>query len=184
MAPVEDVLRSVVTTMSENMVETWTTTELYSMYIAASGIVTRRQFLSSITDYFSDELLVLHRLHIEGCENVLLYYVVWPVSGTTENLAASFGPRLSRYPPVSKKIVLFYRYGQEATSVKDHERTRRGRAKEIHITLCSYMLKAVEEGARTIRILSDDTDVFVLLVYWTSKIQVSAKIEMEKMKWC
>ncbi|KAG1674268.1 hypothetical protein GQR58_015168 [Nymphon striatum] len=68
MAPVEDALRSVVTTMSENMVETWTTTELYSMYIAASGTVTKRQFLSSITDYFSDELLVLH---IDGCENVV-----------------------------------------------------------------------------------------------------------------
>ena len=38
---------------------------------------------------------------------------------------------------------------------------------EADITLCSYMLKAVEDGAQTIRILSDDTDVFILLVYWT-----------------
>ena len=51
---------------------------------------------------------------------------------------------------------------------------------ETDITLCSYMLKSVTEGAQTIRILSDDTDVFVLLVYWTSRMRVVAKIQMEK----
>ena len=162
----------------------------------------------------------------------LLYHVVWPVSGTTGDLAASFGIRLAHYPPFSKKIVLFNRYEQEAPSAKDHERTRRGRAKDVRltpntllpcrevilhnsknknllnnilcsyplphniqfvnmldcvvthdeadVTLCSYMLKAVAEGAHTIRILSDDTDVFVLLVYWTLRMRVVAKIQMEK----
>ena len=47
-------------------------------------------------------------------------------------------------------------------------------------TLCNYMLKAAAEGAQTIRILSDDTDVLVLLVYWTSRMRVAAKIQMEK----
>ena len=42
------------------------------------------------------------------------------------------------------------------------------------------MLKAAAEGAHTIRILSDDTDVLVLLVYWTSRMRVAAKIQMEK----
>ena len=51
---------------------------------------------------------------------------------------------------------------------------------EADITLRSYMLKAVAEGAQTIRILSDDTDVFVLLVYWTSRMRSVAKIQMEK----
>lgn len=162
----------------------------------------------------------------------LLYHVIWPVSGTTGDLAASFGTRLAHYPPVSKKIVLFDRYDQECPSAKDHERTRRGSAKEVRltpntplpcreailhnsknknllnsilcnyplpdnielvnklncvvshdeadITLCSYMLKAVADGAQTIRILSDDTDVFVLLVYWTSRMGVAAKIQMQK----
>ena len=32
----------------------------------------------------------------------LLYHVVWPVSGTTGDLAASFGTRLAHYPHVSK----------------------------------------------------------------------------------
>ena len=164
----------------------------------------------------------------------ILYHVVWPVSGTTGDLAASFGAKLAHYPPASQKIILFDKYDQEAPSAKDHERIRRGKAKEVRltantplpcreailhnsknknllinilcgyklphniqlvgqqdcvvthaeadITLCSYMLKAVEDGAETIRILSDDTDVFVLLVYWTSRMQVSAKIEMEKWK--
>ena len=162
----------------------------------------------------------------------LLYHVVWPVSGTRGDLAASFGPRLAHYPPVSKKIILYDRYDQDAPSAKDQERTRRGRAKEIRltpntilpcrevilhnsknknllnnilcsyplphniqlvnmldcvvthdeadVTLCSYMLKAVAEGAQTIRILSDDTDVFVLLVYWTSRMPFVAKIQIEK----
>ena len=51
---------------------------------------------------------------------------------------------------------------------------------ETDVTLCSYMLKAVAAGAQTIRILSDDTDVFVLLEYWTSRMRVVAKIQMEK----
>ena len=36
---------------------------------------------------------------------------------------------------------------------------------EPDITLVSYMLKAAENGAATIQIVSDETDVFVLLVY-------------------
>ena len=118
----------------------------------------------------------------------LLYHVVWPVSGTTRDLAASFGTRLAHYPPVSKQIILYDRYDQDAPSAKDHERTRRGRAKDVRLTpntllpcreviihnsknknllnniLCCY------QGAQTIRILNDDTDVFVLLVYWTSRM--------------
>ena len=39
---------------------------------------------------------------------------------------------------------------------------------EAALTLCSYMLKAVAEGAQTIRILSDDTDIYILLVYGTT----------------
>ena len=133
---------------------------------------------------------------------------------------------------LSKKIILFDRYDQEALSAKDHEWTRRGRAKQVHltpntllpcrevilhnsknknllnnilcsyplphniqlvnmldcvvtheetdVTLCSYMLKAVAAGAQTIRILRDDTDVFILLEYWTSRMHVVAKIQMEK----
>ena len=43
---------------------------------------------------------------------------------------------------------------------------------EADVTLYSYMLKPVAEGAQTIRILSDDNDVFILLVYWTLRMRV------------
>ena len=64
----------------------------------------------------------------------LLYHAVWPVSGTTGDLAASFGTRLAHYPSVSKKIIMFDRYDQDAPSAKDHERTRRGRANDVSLT--------------------------------------------------
>ena len=52
----------------DGMTETWTTSELYSTYLAALGTVSRRQFVSSITTYFGDKLLLFH---IEGCESVV-----------------------------------------------------------------------------------------------------------------
>ncbi|CAL8372637.1 unnamed protein product [Gadus morhua 'NCC'] len=48
------------------------------------------------------------------------------------------------------------------------------------ITLISYMLQAAEAGSPTIRILSDDTDVFVMLVYWAWKANVQSTVQMEK----
>ena len=56
----------------------------------------------------------------------LLYHVVWPVSGTTGGLAASFGTRLAHYPPVSKKIILFDRYDKMLPA----QRTISGREEE------------------------------------------------------
>ena len=42
------------------------------------------------------------------------------------------------------------------------------------------MLHAAVDGVQTIRILSDETDVFVFLVYWTSRMRVVDNIQMEK----
>ena len=50
---------------------------------------------------------------------------------------------------------------------------------EADVTICSYMLKAVANGANTIQILSDDTDLFVILVYWAARMTVRARIQME-----
>ena len=50
----------------------------------------------------------------------------------------------------------------------------------IKPTLCSHMLHAAADGVQTIRIISDDTDVFVLLVYWTSRMRVVDNIQTEK----
>ena len=52
---------------------------------------------------------------------------------------------------------------------------------EVDISLISYnMLKAAAAGADIVRILSDDTDVFVLLVYWCKKADVSCAVQMER----
>ena len=66
--PLEEALRSVLSMMAENATESWTTSELYAMYVAASGTVSRRQFVSNVTAHFGDELIVLH---IEGCDSVV-----------------------------------------------------------------------------------------------------------------
>ena len=63
--PLEDALRSVLSMMAENATESWT---LYVMYLASSGTVSRRQFVSNATAHFGDELLVLL---IEGCDSVV-----------------------------------------------------------------------------------------------------------------
>ncbi|KAJ3615046.1 hypothetical protein NHX12_018614 [Muraenolepis orangiensis] len=51
---------------------------------------------------------------------------------------------------------------------------------EADITLISYMLEAARAGAPTLRILSDDTVVFILLVYWAWKANVQSAVQMEK----
>ena len=51
---------------------------------------------------------------------------------------------------------------------------------EADITLCCYMLKAAASSAETVRIVCDDTDVFVLLVYWTLWKTIRKNIQMEK----
>ena len=51
---------------------------------------------------------------------------------------------------------------------------------EADITLCSYMLKAAASSAETVRIVCDDTDVFVLLVYWTWRKTIRKNTQMEK----
>ena len=51
---------------------------------------------------------------------------------------------------------------------------------EADITLCSYMLKAAASSADMVRIFCDDTDVFVLLIYWTWRKTIRKNIQMEK----
>ncbi len=46
---------------------------------------------------------------------------------------------------------------------------------EADITMISYILEAAYDGKGVIRVLSDDTDVFVLLVYWVIGRDYSAR---------
>ena len=66
--PLEEALRSVLSIMAENATDSWITSELYVMYVAALGTVSRRQFVSNVTAHFGDEFLVFH---IEGCDSVV-----------------------------------------------------------------------------------------------------------------
>ncbi len=47
---------------------------------------------------------------------------------------------------------------------------------DADITLISYMLQAAGAGAPTTQVLCDDTDVFVLLVYWVWKANVKSAV--------
>ena len=46
--------------------------------------------------------------------------------------------------------------------------------------MIAYLLQAAESGKSVIRILIDDTDVFVLLVYWVWKMQLHSVVQMER----
>ena len=48
--------------------------------------------------------------------------------------------------------------------------------------IVSYVLKAAENGKRVICVLSDDTDMFVLLVYWVYRadLELLYKVQMER----
>ena len=52
---------------------------------------------------------------------------------------------------------------------------------EADITLISYMLQAAGAGKPTIRIPSDDTGVFVMLVHWAWRANVQSTVQMEKL---
>ena len=46
------------------------------------------------------------------------------------------------------------------------------------VTMIAYLLQAAESGKSLIRILTDDTDVFVL--YWVWKMQLHSAVQMER----
>ena len=51
---------------------------------------------------------------------------------------------------------------------------------EADITMISYVLVAATSAKGVIRVLSDDTDVFVLLVYWVYQADLQCKVQMER----
>ena len=51
---------------------------------------------------------------------------------------------------------------------------------EADITMISYVLDAANHGKDVVRVLSDDTDVFILLVYWVYREELQSKVQMER----
>ena len=51
---------------------------------------------------------------------------------------------------------------------------------EADVTMIAYLLQAAESGKSVIRILTGDTDAFVLLIYWVWKRQLHSAVQMER----
>ena len=50
------------------------------------------------------------------------------------------------------------------------------------VTMIAYLLQAAESGTSVIRILTDDTDIFVLVLYWVWKMHLHSAVQMERWK--
>ena len=64
----DDSLKCVISHMKANMSVTWTVAELYNIYTENAGHLTRKQMLLYLTEYFGEEIVVLH---LEGCSSVV-----------------------------------------------------------------------------------------------------------------
>ena len=53
---------------------------------------------------------------------------------------------------------------------------------EAKITVITYPLEAVRNGKNTVRVISDNTDVFVLLIFWVWRLQMTAGVQLNR--WC
>ena len=51
------------------------------------------------------------------------------------------------------------------------------------MAMIAYLLQAAESGKSVIRILTDDTDVFALLVYWVWIKQLHSAVQVERWNW-
>ena len=72
--PDEEARRAIVDNMNENKTSTWTTSDLYELYISASGTLSKKQMISNITKYVVVKVIIMH---IEGCESVLGLVPAW-----------------------------------------------------------------------------------------------------------
>ena len=54
---------------------------------------------------------------------------------------------------------------------------------EADITIISYLFQAADAGRQVVRILSDDSDIFVLLVYWTWRYDLQVRVSVQMEKW-
>ena len=54
---------------------------------------------------------------------------------------------------------------------------------EADITIISYMLRAADDGCHVVRVPSDNTDIFVLLFYWTCRCDLQDRLTVQMEKW-
>ena len=54
---------------------------------------------------------------------------------------------------------------------------------EADVTIISYMLQAAYDGCHVVRVLRDDTDILLLLVYWTWRCDLQDRLAVQMEKW-
>ncbi|KAH3748405.1 hypothetical protein DPMN_182850 [Dreissena polymorpha] len=50
---------------------------------------------------------------------------------------------------------------------------------EADVTIVSYMFACAKSNQGVVRVLSDDTDIFILLVYWVYRANVQCRVQMK-----
>ena len=76
------------------------------------------------------------------------------------------------------KVLSTFNFGKDVT-IDSHSDGIFGHD-EADITMISYLLQACDSDVQIICILSDDTDVFVLFVYWVYRHNIQARVQMER----
>ena len=51
---------------------------------------------------------------------------------------------------------------------------------EADVLMVSFMIDAVRYGKKVIRILNDDTDVYIILIFWVRKLSINSLVQLEK----
>ena len=76
------------------------------------------------------------------------------------------------------KVLSAYSFGEEVTVESAIDRLFNHNKADI--TMISYLLMTAQCDTQVIRILSDDTDMFELLVYWVYQNKIQATVQMER----
>ena len=75
-------------------------------------------------------------------------------------------------------LLCTYDFGDNTSAVGKHDCIVKH--EEADVIMISYVLDAAKAGKECIRVLSDDTDVFILLVYWVWKTGMDMIVQMQK----
>ena len=139
--------------------------------------------LRAATWYCTEKILVFDRyddISAKGHERIRR-----GVEGSTDHNLTINSPLLSRDAILKNKLKLelsriFSTLEMDAVMSIDSRYNGGFEHDEADVTMIAYLLQAAEGGKSVIRILTDDKDVFVLLVYWVWKMQLHSAVQMER----
>ena len=140
----------------------------------------------------------------------LMYHITWSQAGNASVLVESMKHRLARYPldwwagegSINYNLTINSPFpSRDAIMIIKHNKRQLSHVissfdfgpkvklesssdgayshDEADVTMVASLLKEAGHG-RVMRVLSDDTDVFVLLVYWVWKVQLSCSVQMKR----